>query len=74
MPGPVAQLIESSQPRINNLLNGASTISPGDLLLLADQLGFTDEGYKDTLRELRRDNHKRGWSKFLDDLEKSIAV
>uniref|UniRef100_UPI003F494F79 Scr1 family TA system antitoxin-like transcriptional regulator n=1 Tax=Pseudonocardia sp. CA-138482 TaxID=3240023 RepID=UPI003F494F79 len=59
----VAQLIESSQPRINNLLNGASTISPGDLVLLADQLGFTDEGYKNTLRELRRDNHKRGfWS------------
>lgn len=56
-----ARLIETSQPRIAGLINGGGTISPGDLVLLADGLGFSDEGYKSALRELRRDNHKRGY-------------
>jgi hypothetical protein len=38
---------------------GGSSISPGDLVLLATKLGFEDEGYQEALRELRRDNHKR---------------
>ena len=78
-----AALIETSQPRIASLISGGSNISPGDLVMLADQLGFTDEGYKSALRELRRDNHKRGyWStghnraygedlRLLVDLEKN---
>lgn len=58
-----AKLIETSQSRIALLINGGGSISPGDLVMLADKLGFDDEGYKDALRELRRDNHKRGfWS------------
>jgi predicted XRE-type DNA-binding protein len=56
-----AELIETGQPRIASLISGGSSISPGDLVLLAEQLGFTDEGYKNALRELRRDNHKRGY-------------
>ncbi|MBB5154937.1 DUF5753 domain-containing protein [Saccharopolyspora phatthalungensis] len=56
-------IIESSQSRIAGLISGAGTIAVGDLDLLASRLGFTDEGYKEALRELRRDNHKRGfWS------------
>lgn len=58
-----ARLIETSQPRIASLINGGGNISPGDLVLLAEKLGFTDPGYQEALRELRRDNHKRGfWS------------
>lgn len=61
--GEAAKLIETSQSRIASLISGASSISPGDLVLLATQLGFTDEAYLETLRELRRDNHRRGfWS------------
>ncbi|WP_243794828.1 helix-turn-helix transcriptional regulator [Saccharopolyspora gloriosae] len=59
--GEAAKLIETSQSRIALLINGGGSISPGDLLLLADKLGFGDEGYKEALRELRRDNHKRGF-------------
>ena len=55
-----AQLIETSQTRMTALINGTATISPGDLILLATQLGFTDQTYLDALLELRRDNHKRG--------------
>ncbi|MDI2032294.1 DUF5753 domain-containing protein [Saccharopolyspora sp. TS4A08] len=54
-------LIETSQSRIALLVNGGGSSSPGDLVLLADKLGFDDEGYKESLRELRRDNHKRGF-------------
>jgi predicted XRE-type DNA-binding protein len=58
-----ANLIETSQPRIAGLISGGGNISPGDLVLLATKLGFTDDGYQEALRELRRDNHKRGfWS------------
>ncbi|MEV5544369.1 helix-turn-helix transcriptional regulator [Saccharopolyspora shandongensis] len=58
-----AKLIETSQSRIALLINGGGSIAPGDLVMLADKLGFDDEGYKEALRELRRDNHKRGfWS------------
>lgn len=56
-----AKLIETSQSRIALLINGGGSISPGDLVLLADKLGFHDEGYREALRELRRDNHKRGF-------------
>ncbi|QWF78681.1 Scr1 family TA system antitoxin-like transcriptional regulator [Amycolatopsis sp. CA-230715] len=57
------KLIEVGQPKIATLINGAGSISHGDLVLLATKLGFTDEGYQEALRELRRDNHKRGfWS------------
>ncbi len=57
------EIIESSQSRIAGLISGAGTIAVGDLELLANRLGFTDEGYKEALRELRRDNHRRGfWS------------
>lgn len=56
-----AKLIETSQSRIALLINGGGNISPGDLVMLADKLGFEDEGYKESLRELRRDNHKRGF-------------
>ncbi|ACU98612.1 Scr1 family TA system antitoxin-like transcriptional regulator [Saccharomonospora viridis] len=56
-----AKLIETSQPRIAGLISGGGSIAPGDLLLLAQGLGFTDEGYLEALRELRRDNHKRGF-------------
>ncbi|RKT86357.1 Helix-turn-helix [Saccharopolyspora antimicrobica] len=58
-----AKLIETSQSRIALLINGGGSISPGDLVMLAGKLGFDDEGYQEALRELRRDNHKRGfWS------------
>lgn len=79
-----AKLIETSQPRIASLISGGSSISPGDLVLLATQLGFTDAGYIEALRELRRDNHKRGfWTtgynrayseelRLLVDLEKHV--
>ncbi|GAA2801962.1 helix-turn-helix transcriptional regulator [Saccharopolyspora taberi] len=56
-----ARLIETSQPRIAGLISGGGNISPGDLVLLANKLGFTDEGYQEALRELRRDNSKRGF-------------
>ncbi|WP_134664041.1 Scr1 family TA system antitoxin-like transcriptional regulator [Amycolatopsis sp. CFH S0078] len=79
-----AKLIETSQPRIASLISGGSSISPGDLVLLAQGLGFGDEGYQEALRDLRRDNHKRGfWStghnrayaedlRLLVDLEKHV--
>uniref|UniRef100_UPI003F496D65 helix-turn-helix domain-containing protein n=1 Tax=Pseudonocardia sp. CA-138482 TaxID=3240023 RepID=UPI003F496D65 len=58
-----AKLIETSPSRIATLLNGGGTVSPGDLERMARLLGFTDEGYQQSLLELRRDNHKRGyWS------------
>lgn len=56
-----ARMIETSPARIASLINGGSTIGVGDLVMLATKLGFTDEGYLDALRELRRDNHKRGY-------------
>ncbi|MGV9677453.1 Scr1 family TA system antitoxin-like transcriptional regulator [Nocardia sp. NPDC003482] len=69
-----AKIIETSQSRIAMLVNGASSITVGDLERLATQLGFTDPGYLETLEELRRDNHKRGfWNTghrraYLEDL------
>ncbi|MBF6329635.1 helix-turn-helix domain-containing protein [Nocardia transvalensis] len=69
-----AKIIETSQSRIAMLINGASSITVGDLERLATALGFADPGYLDTLRELRRDNHKRGfWNSgfrraYLEDL------
>ena len=46
-----ARMIETSQSRIGSLINGGSSISPGDLVLLATKLGFSDEGYHEALRE-----------------------
>lgn len=58
-----AKVLETTQPRIASLINGGGSIAPGDLTLLAQTLGFTDEEYLEALRALRRDNHKRGfWS------------
>ncbi|WP_024806100.1 helix-turn-helix transcriptional regulator [Nocardia sp. BMG51109] len=56
-----AKIIETSQSRIAMLTNGASSITVGDLERLAIELGFTDCGYLEILKELRRDNHKRGF-------------
>ena len=56
-----AKLIETSQSRIAGLINGSGSIAPGDLILLATKLGVADDGYLEALRELRRDNHKRGF-------------
>ena len=55
------QLIDAGQPRIAGLIKGEGQISVGDLLMLANGLGFTDPGYHQALRELRKDNHKRGY-------------
>jgi uncharacterized protein DUF5753 len=58
-----AKLIETSQTRLTALTNGTGAIAPGDLVMLANKLGFTDEHYHEVLLELRRDSHKRGfWS------------
>lgn len=59
--GDAARLIETSPSRIATLINGGGTVSLGDLELLARKLGFTDQGYEESLLELRRDNHKRGY-------------
>lgn len=56
-----ARIIDTSQSRIAMLINGASSITVGDLERLAVALGFTDPGYLDSLEALRRDNHKRGF-------------
>jgi predicted XRE-type DNA-binding protein len=58
-----AELIETSQSRINGLIDGKGSISVGDLERLANKLGFTDPGHQAALLELRRENYKRGfWS------------
>lgn len=54
-------IIEVGQSRINSLIAGTGRISAGDLQLLANKLGFTDEHYIESLLELRRDNHRRGY-------------
>jgi hypothetical protein len=56
-----AKIIETSQSRIAMLTVGAGSITVGDLERLATELGFTDESYLESLKELRRDNHKRGF-------------
>lgn len=56
-----AKLIETTQSRIAGLVNGVGAITVGDLELLAARLGFDDPEYLDKLRELRRDNHRRGY-------------
>ncbi|MFX0581040.1 helix-turn-helix domain-containing protein [Nocardia nepalensis] len=55
------RLIEVGQSRINSLITGTGTISAAELRELTKGLGFTDDGYIDSLVELRRDNHKRGF-------------
>jgi transcriptional regulator with XRE-family HTH domain len=56
-----AKLIETSPSRIATLLAGGGSVSPGDLERLARKLGFNQDGYTESLIELRRDNHKRGY-------------
>jgi predicted XRE-type DNA-binding protein len=56
-----AKIIETSQSRIAMLVVGTGSITVGDLERLATELGFTDESYLESLKELRRDNHKRGF-------------
>lgn len=56
-----AELIETRQGRIADLVGGIAMISPGDLKVLAEGLGVTDRGYLEELLSLRRDNHKRGF-------------
>ncbi len=56
----VGRLIETRQSRIADLEAGQSTITPGDLLLLAKGLGVTDQNHLDALLELRRNSHQRG--------------
>jgi predicted XRE-type DNA-binding protein len=59
----VAQMLETSKSRVALLVSGGGSIAPGDLKELATQLGFIDRGYLESLSELRRDNHRRGfWS------------
>jgi predicted XRE-type DNA-binding protein len=79
-------LIEVGQSRIAGLIKGEGRISTGDLVMLANKLGFTDEGYHESLLELRRDSHRRGhWSsgyhrayfedlRLLIDLEKNADL
>ncbi|MCK2239736.1 MULTISPECIES: DUF5753 domain-containing protein [unclassified Crossiella] len=55
-----ASYIDTGQGRIAGLLKGAGSITVGDLERLANKLGFTDPEYHAVLRDLRRDNHKRG--------------
>jgi transcriptional regulator with XRE-family HTH domain len=58
-----ARLIEARQAKMADLEAGRAVITPGDLLLLAKGFGITDQDHIETLLELRRDNHKRGfWS------------
>jgi plasmid maintenance system antidote protein VapI len=56
-----ADLIEVPRTRIGGLIEGTATIRPGDLEMLAKGLGFTSADYLASLRDLRRDNHKRGF-------------
>lgn len=55
-----AALIEKGQSKIAALEAGQASITPGDLLLLLDGLGVTEQWHKDVLLELRRNNHQRG--------------
>src|SRR5262245_54748612 len=60
-------LIDAGQSRIAGLIKGEGQISVGDLIMLANGLGFTDPGYHQTLRDIRKDNHKRGhWTTGLN--------
>lgn len=54
------ELIEYGQTRMGTVIRGEGNIAVGDLLLLANKLGFTDPGYQEALLELRRNNTKRG--------------
>lgn len=53
-------LIEKGQSKIAALEAGQASITPGDLLLLLDGLGVTEQWHKDVLLELRRNSHQRG--------------
>ncbi|HWC84096.1 MAG TPA: helix-turn-helix transcriptional regulator [Pseudonocardiaceae bacterium] len=57
----VAKMIESRAAKITDLEKGQAVITPGDLILVAQGLGVTDQGHLDALMELRRDYHKRGF-------------
>lgn len=55
------ELIGFGQTRIGSVLNGIGNIAYGDLVLLANALGFPDPGHHEALRELHRNNQKRGF-------------
>ncbi|MDE1674744.1 helix-turn-helix domain-containing protein [Nocardia gipuzkoensis] len=55
------KLIKVSQSRIASVLAGTGNLTPDALKALAHGLGVTDPDYIDTLLELHRDNHKRGF-------------
>jgi plasmid maintenance system antidote protein VapI len=81
-----AKILEVSTGKISNICKGMGAISAGDLDRLANRLGFTDEGYLESLQDLRRNAHKRGsWStgykraysedfRLLVDLERSAEL
>ncbi|WP_435593553.1 helix-turn-helix domain-containing protein [Nocardia sp. bgisy118] len=55
------KLIGVSQSRIASAIAGTGNLSPDALRQLANGLNVTDPAYIDTLLELHRDNHKRGF-------------
>ncbi|MBE1580556.1 helix-turn-helix domain-containing protein [Amycolatopsis roodepoortensis] len=60
-PSELAAILSTSRSRVQQILDGKASLSIGDLERLANQLGFTDPGYHETLFELRKDSHKRGY-------------
>jgi transcriptional regulator with XRE-family HTH domain len=59
------KLIGISQSRISELVAGKGSIGMGDLKLLSERLGFTDDTHIDFLLSLRADWNKRGaWSSY----------
>jgi len=60
-PADLAAILSTSRSRMGQILSGQGTVSVGDLERLATQLGFTDTGYHETLFEMRKDSHKRGF-------------
>lgn len=60
-PTELASILSTSRSRVQQILDGKANVSVGDLERLANQLGFTDPGYHETLFDLRKDSHKRGY-------------
>jgi hypothetical protein len=54
------ELLGFKPSSFSSVLNGVGKIAYGDLVLLANELGFTDPGHHEALRELHRDNQQRG--------------
>lgn len=56
------KLLACSYSRVVEILQGTAQVTPGDLALMADHMGFGDRpGYKEALVELRRNDNKRGF-------------